>query len=278
MAKQTFTSGQVLTAAQMTALQTNDYNQTVSAKTASYVLVAADAGTTITMSSATATTVTVNTSLFTAGDTLRIQNLNAGGTCTVTAGTATVTSAGSLIIPSWGGGVLYFTSTSAAVWFPNGVSGGLTRVTGGALSGATVLFSNAFSSTYDAYRIVVSNFTNTANAYVYMTLGSAATNYVNFQSAVTPAGAFSNTFGGQGTTRWVVAFTTTTDSGFSFDVINPNLAKRTTISGGLLVNGSTEAGTMVGTLNDTTQYTSFTLTANSGNFTGTVNVFGYSLS
>ncbi|CAB4222154.1 hypothetical protein UFOVP1649_28, partial [uncultured Caudovirales phage] len=39
MAKQTFTVGQVLTAAQMTSLQGNDYNQTVNGKTASYTLV-----------------------------------------------------------------------------------------------------------------------------------------------------------------------------------------------------------------------------------------------
>jgi hypothetical protein len=124
MALQTFTAGQILTAAQVTALQANDYNQTVSAKVASYTLVAADKGTRITMSSASATTVTVNTGLFTAGDSLRIQNLNGGGTCTVTAGTATVTSAGSLVIPSWGGGQLYFTSASAAVWFPDAVANG----------------------------------------------------------------------------------------------------------------------------------------------------------
>lgn len=122
MAKQTFTTGQVLTAAQMTALQANDYNQTVSAKTASYTLAAADAGTTITMNSATATTVTVNTSLFTAGDTLRIANIGAG-TCTVTAGTATVTTAGALALVQWAGGMLYFTSASASIFYPDGVSG-----------------------------------------------------------------------------------------------------------------------------------------------------------
>lgn len=121
MAKQTFTTGQVLTAAQMTALQANDYNQTVSAKTASYTLAAADAGTTITMNSATATTVTVNTSLFTAGDTLRIANIGAG-VCTVTAGTATVTTAGTLALVQWAGGMLYFTSASASIFFPDDVS------------------------------------------------------------------------------------------------------------------------------------------------------------
>jgi hypothetical protein len=49
MAIQDFTAGQVLTAAQMDALQANDYNQTVSNKTASYTLVAADKGTRIAM-------------------------------------------------------------------------------------------------------------------------------------------------------------------------------------------------------------------------------------
>jgi hypothetical protein len=99
MALTTFTSGQVLTAAQLNAVQANDYNQTVSTKTASYTLVAADKGTRVVMNVATANTVTVNTSLFSAGDTLVIQNIGAGVT-TVTAGTATVSSAGPLAIPT----------------------------------------------------------------------------------------------------------------------------------------------------------------------------------
>jgi len=118
MAKQTFTTGSVLTAAQMNSLQANDYNWTVSQKTASYVLVAADAGTRIEMNAAGATTVTVNTGLFTAGDTLFIQNIGAGA-CTITAGTATVNkaSAGSLTLAQYQGGTLYFVSASSAVFF-----------------------------------------------------------------------------------------------------------------------------------------------------------------
>jgi hypothetical protein len=115
MAKQTFTTGQVLTAAEMTSLQANDYNQTVSAKTANYVLVAADAGTRITMSNAGATTITVNTSLFTAGDTLFITNIGAGAT-TITAGTATVSTASTLVLAQYDSGRLYFTSTGVAIW------------------------------------------------------------------------------------------------------------------------------------------------------------------
>ena len=98
MAKQTFTTGQVLTAAQMTSLQqTAMGGGAASAKTASYVLVAADAGTAITMTSASSTTITVNTGLFAAGDTVQIINLGAG-ICTITAGTATVSTAGSLAL------------------------------------------------------------------------------------------------------------------------------------------------------------------------------------
>jgi hypothetical protein len=127
MSIQSFSVGQVLTAAQVNALQANDYNQTVSNKTASYTLVATDKGTRIAMSSTSATTITVNTSLFSAGDTLFIQNLNTGVT-TITAGTATVTTSASLALAQWEGGTLYFTSASAAIFFKSdGAAAGSSR-------------------------------------------------------------------------------------------------------------------------------------------------------
>jgi hypothetical protein len=117
MAKQTFTTGQVLTAAQMTSLQqTAMGGGSPSVKTASYVLVAADAGTVIQVNSTSATTITVNTALFSAGDSVQIQNINTG-VVTITAGTATVNSAGSLALSQWEGGFLYFTSASASIFF-----------------------------------------------------------------------------------------------------------------------------------------------------------------
>jgi len=127
MAKQTFTTGQVLTAAQMTSLQqTAMGGGAATAKTASYVLTAADAGTVVQMNAAGATTITVNTSLFAAGDTVQIQNIGAG-VCTITAGTATVTTAGSLALSQWEGGNLYFTSTSASIFFDIVQSSGMTN-------------------------------------------------------------------------------------------------------------------------------------------------------
>jgi hypothetical protein len=116
MAKQTFTTGQVLTAAQMTSLQqTAMGGGSATAKTASYTLVAADAGTTIIMNSGSATTITVNTGLFAAGDTVFVVNQGAG-VCTITAGTATVSTAGSLAMGANETGQLYFLSASAAIF------------------------------------------------------------------------------------------------------------------------------------------------------------------
>lgn len=152
MAKQTFTTGSVLTATQMNNLQANDYNQTVSQKTASYVLAATDAGTRIEMNAAGSTTVTVNTGLFTAGDTLIIQNIGAG-TCTVTAGTATVSKAtnASLALAQYQGGTLYFVSASSAIFFPfdigSAASGGLTQLYTSSMSGVSTITSSSFVST-----------------------------------------------------------------------------------------------------------------------------------
>jgi hypothetical protein len=129
MAKQTFTTGQVLTAAQMTSLQqTAMGGGSATAKTASYVLVAADAGTTVAMNAAGATTITVNTGLFAAGDTVFIQNLGAGN-CTVTAGTATVATAGSAILPQNDAGILYFTATGASIFYDFIQAGGASPLT-----------------------------------------------------------------------------------------------------------------------------------------------------
>ena len=153
MAKQTFTTGQVLTAAQMTSLQqTAMLGGNATAKTTSYTLVAADAGTTVAMSNAGATTITVNTSLFAAGDIVTIYNQGAG-VCTITAGTATVNTSGSLVLAQYQGGVLYFISASAAVFFQfatpasgdiEGVTAGV-GISGGGTSG-TVTITNSMAT------------------------------------------------------------------------------------------------------------------------------------
>lgn len=89
MARQTFTAGQVLTAAQMTTLQASVWSDDVTADTTTaYTLVLTDAGKQVTMSNTAASTLTVppNASVaFTIGVRIQVVQLGAGAV-TLTAG------------------------------------------------------------------------------------------------------------------------------------------------------------------------------------------------
>jgi len=244
MAIQTFVASTVLTAAQMNALQGNDYNQTVSTKTASYTLVAADKGTKIVMNSASATTITVNTSLFSAGDTLTILNI-AAGVCTVTAGTATVSSAGSLALAQNAGGTLYFTSAGVSVFQANGVTAsasGLTFITGASFTTATSfsLPTNTFSSVYQNYKFVVNITAVTADADFSLRLRASGTDstagyYTMLTGLNASAGA--SDVGGDNISSFSVGESDNTVIGYSLvlDVIAPQLAVNTTLHGSVVL-------------------------------------------
>ena len=287
MALQTFTAGQVLTAAQVTALQANDYNQTVSTKTDSYTLVAADKGTRVVMNKATATTITVNTSLFSAGDTLWIHNVGAG-VCTITAGTATVSTSGSLALAQNAGGTLYFTSAGVAIFFPTVASSaqGMTLINTTSFSGvASQSFTSIFSSTYDNYRIVVNISGNSANdgdQFLRLRLAStdATTNY-QYSSFIKTATGTDQSF--NSTTPTYIKLgaqdnASAQGQAYSVDIISPFLAQYTKFNCNVTLQtdaGAWCGGVIAGLNYNQTSYDGFTLHTQNGTFTGTASVYGY---
>jgi len=282
MSIQTFTAAQVLTAAQMNTLQANDYNQTVSTKTASYTLVAADKGTRVVMNVASSNTVTVNTSLFSAGDTLVIQNIGAGVT-TVTAGTATVSSAGPLTIAQYGSGTLYFTSAGVSLWFPSAgpaATTAFTLISNTSLSGASTTFSNVFSATYINYLVLMNTTTPAAGTPVQLlTLGAATTNYGYCQMLANAAGAWSFSAGSSSASSIELnQLQNTTVQSSRIDIMSPFLTEKTTILCKGLNYTSSQWNETVGVQTSATSFTSFTIASSTGTaLTGTIQKYGYGL-
>jgi hypothetical protein len=111
-----FVAAQVLTAQQLNDIQ----NLPISDKTASYTLVAGDETKRTIMNNASATTITVNNSIFTVGDVIQVANKGAGA-CTITAGAGvTINTSGSLALAQYGGGYLLALSASSFVFFKLG--------------------------------------------------------------------------------------------------------------------------------------------------------------
>jgi hypothetical protein len=294
MAIQTFTSGQVLTAAQVNALQANDYNQTVSTKTASYTLVAADKGTRIVMNSASATTITVNTSLFAAGDTLTLLNIGAG-VCTITAGTATVSTTGTLALVQNAGGTLYFTSAGVSVFQAAGVAasaGGLvfiqrTTVT----AAATVDIAGCFTSTYNDYRLIITLRGSSDNNKLKMTLAASGTPVTSGYAAGVFIGDYSSgappllNAGYASGARFELGYIPNNtgnpdnNANIQLDVFGPQATQKTAINGltTSVQSGSANSGGMIiGFLDSTTSYDGFQISnVSATNMTGTIAIYGY---
>lgn len=288
MAITTYTSGQVLTASSLNSNIANDYNQTVSTKTANYTLVAADKGTRVVMNVASASTVTVNTSLFSAGDTLVIQNIASDATV-VTAGTATVSTAGSLSIPQFGSGTLFFTSASAAIFFPSAgppATSGLTLISAGTKSAATTQSFNAvFTTTYKNYKVIFSQITtSTNNEEVYLRVGTSGTpdsgNNYKFNRLTIPGGGVLAGSGATTLTNMIIIPNSGISNNFFEMTINsPFEAERTIINGqslGTRASNIPEVFLSLLMVDTATSYTDLSVTTSSGaNFTMNFAIYGY---
>ena len=258
-----------------------------SAKTASYTLVAADAGTSISMSNASATTITVNTALFAAGDTVQITNLGVG-VCTITAGTATVNTSASLALAQYESGTLNFTSTSAAVFIKGagaaGGSSGLTLIQRSSFSnvaGTSTTFDGVFSSTYASYIIEIENFGSATAGndpqFVFRISGSDGTaHYGNTMQNAYNADTWTNISSanvGQITMYGDNASTTNPIIGQIF-VSNIGTNLYPALNGYVFGTSGAAYNLFYGYNNSATTYTGFRLKSSSSNITGTVAVYG----
>jgi len=161
-------------------------------------------------------------------------------------------------------------------------TGGLVRVGGGTLSGASTSFTNVFSATYHSYKIVLSNVAPSASTnYLAMTLGATVTGYywaISRTDIVT--GVVSGDASG-GTSASFNDLAQGVTFGLTIDLQNPFLAAKTSMqlqSGAYNTTGTQKSLNGSGFLDNVTSYTGFTISIGAGTVTGTVNVYGYALS
>jgi hypothetical protein len=143
---------------------------------------------------------------------------------------------------------------------------------------SSVAVTSAFSTTYDAYKIIVSGGVGSGNGSLQLQLGSTTTGYYYGFSGALFAGTadagglvnganFSNA--GRGSTNTLQMIV---------ELQQPFLSKNTYAQYTFTVNDAAAGRTRItgGFLNDSTSYTGFTIIAETGTLTGgTIAVYGY---
>jgi hypothetical protein len=175
-----------------------------------------------------------------------------------------------------------YTSSQVVQAVPTGINSALVLISsttiGTTVSSVTV--SNAFSATYQNYKIIMSGGVSSANTYIGMTLGATATgyymgmartNYTTGDASVTGKGANNQA-------QWTYVVSAYTGGGGGIIELQSPFATTNTMmqcfSAAPQVGSSAHSGG--GFLNNSTSYTAFTFTPSSGTLTGgTIKVYGY---
>lgn len=146
---------------------------------------------------------------------------------------------------------------------------------GTAVSSVTV--TDAFTADYHSYLIRVIGGAASTTLSLNMTLGSTVTGYYYGGFTGTYAGGAPTSFANANTTSFVAAGSGETGGlALRVELNGPQLADETGYLNLYATQRTTGSGGMVvGYLNDTTQYTAFTLTTSTGTITGgTIYVYG----
>ncbi len=178
----------------------------------------------------------------------------------------------------WGGAAWQQVSGGTAVG-NSGLVFVKSQTIGSAVSSVTV--SDAFSATYDNYKIILSGGVgSTTGALLNMTLGSTVTGYYWAGAVSLWASSSLTALQGSNTASWSRnALANTNSLNGEIELFCPNLAKRTIYNARYIQNITDgNAVTSGGFLDNATQYTAFTFTPASGTITGgTISVYGYRL-
>jgi hypothetical protein len=285
VALQTFTAGQVLTAAQVNALQTNDFNQTVDTKVANYTLVAGDAGKRI-VGNGTSITFTVNNTVFNAGDTIKLHNINSTALTVAAGAGVTINAAAGLTMVQYQEATLFATSASSFILFESTAATttqGLTLINTTSFSAvASQSINDVFSSTYTNYRIYINAKSSVGETDGRLRLrvsgaDASGVNYVYANSSLGANGTSYNQTSGGNSFIVLGRIGANGDGQIVTDISKPNEATRTTTASYIACDGTTTFfnGISAGVYALTTVFTGFTFIAESGTMTGSVSVYGY---
>ena len=180
------------------------------------------------------------------------------------------------------GQVLTADSTAATglAWAtPTAAASGLTLISATTIgtSVSSVTVSSAFSSTYDNYFITVNGGTSVANGNILIQLGSTTSGYLVSGYFMSYTSSTVNGFATASNANWYAGKHSADDLMLETILHNPNLAKVTTFTARAAGNNGASGGitTYQGYLNNSTQYTAFTLIFDSACTGGTIRVYGY---
>ena len=143
---------------------------------------------------------------------------------------------------------------------------------------ASVTVTDAFSATYDNYRIIYTGGNSSTDNDLKLTLGASATGYYSgFVYVQYSLGTVSATSNNNATSWASIGAQATTGNSVDVELFGPNQAIRTGMTSRYFgIRTTSVGGSQSGFHNATTQHTAFTITCSSGNITGgIVYVYGF---
>jgi hypothetical protein len=152
-----------------------------------------------------------------------------------------------------------------------------TQTIGTGVSDVTV--TGAFSADYENYYITITGGVGSGTSGMALRLGSTNTGYYGAGQKLTYAGVSTVNNTNNGSSFGFTGVCTTDNIFFSVNLFMPNLAKRTFLTSNFIFGDPAGGGDntfLQGYVNNTTQYTAFTVLGAGATLTGgTIRVYGY---